>query len=90
MALLRKGKNDNSSNCALVIRLYLQLNWGNDFIKLIKLMVLIEFNPQIIILNFIQASLNYSEKSLLNNSLNDIILAFKCSIWSLFFGIQSF
>ena len=43
-------------------------------------MVLIEFNPQIIILNFIQASLNYSEKSLLNNSLNDIILAFKCSI----------
>ena len=58
--------------------------------KLIKLMVLIEFNPQIIILNFIQASLNYNEKSLLNNSLNDIILEFKCSIWSLFFGIQSF
>ena len=53
-------------------------------------MVLVEFNPQIIILNFIQASLNYNEKSLLNNSLNDIILAFKCSIGSLFFVIQSF
>ena len=31
---LGKVKNDSSSNCALVIRLHLQLNWGNDFMKI--------------------------------------------------------